>query len=113
MRVASEPNHGCQSFTWTPRNAPLSTFKLLTAGIGAFVAEAFAAGVTFAGGVRVPVSDGTEGVHAEKMKTSEKSVMQILRKSGISRQPRESERILTKKRPASQSQAPGASHPGV
>jgi hypothetical protein len=67
----------------------LSTFKLLTAGTGAFVPEAFAAVVTFTGGVGVLVSDGREGVHAEKMNASEKSMMQILRKIGISRQPRE------------------------
>src|SRR6476659_5529516 len=86
IRLASAPNHGCQSFTLIPRNASFSTCRLLTAGTGVF-ASAFATSVAFGGGVRVLVSEGREDVQAEKINGSEKSVIQTLRKKGISRLP--------------------------
>src|SRR5215218_10776720 len=86
IRLASAPNHGCQSFTWTPRSASFSICRLLTAGTGVLT-SAFAAGVAFGGGVRVLVSEGIEDVHAEKRRVSEKNAMQTLRKKGISRLP--------------------------
>src|SRR6266545_2743148 len=84
-RLASAPNHGYQTFTWTPRNASFSTFKLLTAGTGVFEPDALP--VAFGPGVRVLEAEGAEGVHAENRNSVEKRAMQALRKMGISRLP--------------------------
>ena len=77
-RLASEPNHGCQTFTCAPRSASLSTFKLLTAGRGVSCADEFS--VAFGRGVRVLVSVEIGLEHAETAMMNTSNISQVFRK---------------------------------
>src|SRR6185503_3646107 len=88
-RLASAANHGCQMLIWRPRSASLSTFKLLAAGAGVSVADAFPAGVPLGCGVVVLEVKGVGGAQAERMNRLERKAAQALRQRDISRLPAE------------------------
>src|SRR5512143_381909 len=80
-RLASAPNHGCQTLTCAPRRASFATCKPLAEGTGVFVTEAFT--VAVGRGVSVPGSGVIEVVQAESRNRVEKRARQALRQMSI------------------------------
>src|SRR6187455_421245 len=71
-RLASVPNHGCQTLICVPRRALGSTSNVLTAGAGV---SRGTFSVTCADGVWVVIA-GVTGAHAEDIKIRSKSTRQ-------------------------------------
>ena len=76
-RLASVPNHGCQTVTCAPRSDSVATSKLLTAGAGVFSADAFS--VAFGRGVRVPEFAAFGLAQEESMNTKSRNEDQAFR----------------------------------
>ena len=76
-RLASVPNHGCQTVTCAPRSDSVATSKLLTAGAGVFSADA--SSVAFGRGVRVPEFAAFGLAQEESMNTKSRNEDQAFR----------------------------------